>query len=514
VSNDATNSPANNAPGVGSSARPGCESTAFGSLPTSRFAKYATVVWLLQLAVPTIGLVPAVRRLQEPYPSNRLAPLLITFCLVWYGACFLVLAVRAGRRWIASHAAQLIGLYVSVTASLAAAEVICRMLDSTEQPWRPGGSMIDYSPVLGWTLAAGVGDTGTHGWRGPSVPRTKRDGQFRIACLGDSTTFGYLCSWAEAWPHQLEVSLNQDADWTRSHGITEVLNLGVSGYGPDQSMLALKEYGLSYSPDIVIFHLCLNDFADVAYDRNVTPGGFTRYKPSFVLKDGHLVPVRDRVPLPRDPEGHEYHPGDSAHSARSSHFFQSALWQFVRKQAHDLSTGAWRKDPLEVSQPQYWPINDAFRAKYAKTRPLVWAMIREMSRVANEAGAEFLVTLSPANMKFVSRPEDAPPWRVATFLREYHDDADALGIPALDYAAEYFAEGGNKRFVIEQDGYHLNPQGNALVGQAAARWLKTAYPAAKLRGVVSGNNESPHNLGERALNCLRLCVIDLCGTVQ
>ncbi len=84
-----------------------------------------------------------------------------------------------------------------------------------------------YSPILGWALNPGHGDVGAHGWRGPSIPRKKADGHFRIVCAGDSTTFGDGCSWQDAWPHQLETCLNQDADWTRTNGITEVLNLGV-----------------------------------------------------------------------------------------------------------------------------------------------------------------------------------------------------------------------------------------------------------------------------------------------
>ncbi len=483
VANDAEKFRANIANSVGLPSRAGCEAEA-PPVPPGRLARCSTIVWLFQLVVPTLALPLAWRRLHEPYPADRLALLLIIFCLLWCGGCFLVLATRVGRRWVASHPAQLIGLYVSVTLSLAAAEGICRMFDSTDRQGVFGVRFMDYSPILGWKLIAGVDDIGGHGWRGASVSHQKSDRHCRIVCVGDSTTFGYLCSWEEAWPHQLEIALNQDADWVRDNGTTEVLNLGVSGYGPDQSLLALKEFGLAYSPDIVIFHLCLNDFADVTGDRSVTPGGFTRYKPFYVLKEGHLVLARDRVPLPRDPEGNAYDPANPERSARGSRVFRSALWHVVRKQAQNLLTGAWRKREADVSHPQYWPIHDSFRATYATTRPLVWAMIKEMSRAANEAGAVFLVTLSPANMKFVNRPEDAPPWRVATFLREYESDARAAGVPALDCVQEYFAAGGNERFLIQEDGYHLNPKGNAFVARATASWLAKEYQAAKLRRIV------------------------------
>jgi len=416
--------------------------------------------------------------------------LLLAFLLLWYGGCFLVLAMREGRRWIATHSAQLVGLYGSITLGLALAEVSCRILVATEQPPSFGPRVVQYSPVLGWALIPGVEDIGAHGWRGPSMARTKEDGRFRIVCAGDSTTFGFHGSWEDAWPHQLETSLNRDADWTRAHGITEVLNLGVPGYGPDQSMLALEEIGLSYAPDVVIFHLCLNDFADASYDHHwLKLGGFTQYKPFYVLEDGRLAREKALVPLPRDPAGNEFYPTDSNHSAPSARPFRSALAQFLRNRARHFVAGVSRKPLLDFPQ-QHWPIHDGFRARYALARPLVWAMIKEMSRVASDAGAVFLVTLSPGSMNPVNGPEDAPPWRLATFLREYEDDAKAAGIPALNCIPEYFTAGGNGRFLLPHDPYHLNRQGNAFIAQTTARWLKNEYLAAKLRRIVSQQSGS------------------------
>ena len=74
---------------------------------------------------------------------------------------------------------------------------------------------------------------------------------------------------------------------------------------------------------------------------------------------------------------------------------------------------------------------------------------------------------------------DAPPRRVASFLREYQADAAAAGVPAIHCVSEYFAQGGNARFVSATDPYHLNCQGNALVAQHALRWLKENIPASR-----------------------------------
>ena len=64
----------------------------------------------------------------------------------------------------------------------------------------------------------------------------------RILILGDSFTFGTNVSDEESYPYYLERLLPG----------TEVLNMGIEGYGHDQMLLYLKEEGLKYNPDIII----------------------------------------------------------------------------------------------------------------------------------------------------------------------------------------------------------------------------------------------------------------------
>ena len=169
----------------------------------------------------------------------------------------------------------------------------------------------EYSRELGWRLISGRQGVGEHGWRGPYRTTAKPDGRYRIVCLGDSTTHGYWCPWEDAWPCQLENLLNADAEWTSTHGVTEVLNFGVPGFGTDQELIALKSYGLSYKPDLVILHLCVNDFADVSYDHDWRMSAYvTRYKPFFALEEGQLVIKRDFAPLPRHHSGSLYKAGE------------------------------------------------------------------------------------------------------------------------------------------------------------------------------------------------------------
>lgn len=426
-------------------------------------SRRAAILWLLQLVLPTIALFHVVVWIIDPLPLGRFGYLLLVFCLLWYGVCFLTLALGAGRRWITAHPTLLIVLYLLIVPSLVAAEVAARNIRTGEyDPRAP--HITKLSPDLGWSLNPGVADIGEHGWCLPFYPREKSPGHFRIVCIGDSATLSARCSWRDTWPHQLEVLLNQDADWSRSHGVTEVLNLGVLMYGPDQALLALKNYGLAYSPDLVIFHLCSDDFADASFDYYWKMNYDVKmYKPFFVLKEGRLIQGRDVVPGPTDASGKP-----KTYARKILPGWRLSLLTFLRAQGVKLLRG---KAPRPIPEPMnyHWPIHDAFRAEYRAARPLIWALINEMSRLSRGAGAEFLLTLSPSNM---NSAEDDRPWRVGSFRHEYQEDARAAGISALDDVPEYFAEGGNDRFLFEGSSRDLNAEGNAFIARRTFRWLK------------------------------------------
>lgn len=151
----------------------------------------------------------------------------------------------------------------------------------------------DYHPTRGWALRPGLRDvpafgaktlsSNSRGLRGArEYAVDKPPGVVRIVVLGDSFTFGEDVGDDEAWPRRLEQLLPG----------TEVLNLGVHGYGHDQMLLYLKEEGLGYHPDVVIVGFLPDDM-----ERNVL--AFRDYaKPRFVLKDGRLSLTNVPVPSP------------------------------------------------------------------------------------------------------------------------------------------------------------------------------------------------------------------------
>lgn len=142
----------------------------------------------------------------------------------------------------------------------------------------------------GWCVRAGIRNatvfgnkvlnTNSKGIRGSAEYTYERQpGKLRIVTLGDSFTFGDEVSDSETYSSYLATMLPN----------TEVLNLGVSGYGHDQMLLYFQEEGVKYHPDVVIL-----GYVSFDADRNLHLFGAFE-KPKFELSHGRLhltnVPV-------------------------------------------------------------------------------------------------------------------------------------------------------------------------------------------------------------------------------
>jgi hypothetical protein len=152
----------------------------------------------------------------------------------------------------------------------------------------------EYHPTRGWALKPGVRDlqvfggkrlcSNSRGVRGTAEHALEKEpGRTRIVALGDSFTFGEEVSDGETYASQLE----------RLTPGTEVLNLGVHGYGHDQMLLYLREEGLRYRPDVVLL-----GFVHIDMPRNLL--SFRDYaKPRFELRRGRLELRGTPVPEPQ-----------------------------------------------------------------------------------------------------------------------------------------------------------------------------------------------------------------------
>jgi hypothetical protein len=156
------------------------------------------------------------------------------------------------------------------------------------------GKYSAYHPTRGWAVMPDIKNmtpfgkgkfvnTNSKGLRGNvEYEYAPTPGKQRILVLGDSFTFGTDVSDDETYSHDLESALPN----------TEVLNLGVQGYGQDQMLLYLKEEGVKYRPEIVIL-----GFAYMDTNRNLWKF-FAFAKPKFEATRDGLKLTNVPVPTP------------------------------------------------------------------------------------------------------------------------------------------------------------------------------------------------------------------------
>lgn len=93
------------------------------------------------------------------------------------------------------------------------------------------------------------------GYRSPEFDLQKPPGTIRIACFGDSSTFGIGATMEDSWPALLEDYLN-----ARGEQKFQVINAGVPGYTSHQGLRHLRQEVDRLQPDIVFASYANNDF--------------------------------------------------------------------------------------------------------------------------------------------------------------------------------------------------------------------------------------------------------------
>ena len=104
-------------------------------------------------------------------------------------------------------------------------------------------------------------DLSSQGHRTAEYTATKRPGSIRIACIGDSWTFGMNVDEDRTYPSRLLARL-RDAQPDRN---VEVMNFGVLGYSSFQGVQLLKSRVLPLAPDVLVIGFGMNDSEVAGY---------------------------------------------------------------------------------------------------------------------------------------------------------------------------------------------------------------------------------------------------------
>jgi hypothetical protein len=158
-------------------------------------------------------------------------------------------------------------LFSGVIAALGAVaiELTARLLVPAPLEWlEHPARILQFDPVRGWSLRPNADDftvdkpvhVNAAGFRDRDFPLTRTPGTARIACIGDSYTYGWGVRLEESYPKQLERCLS-------SKMRVEALNFGVMGYNADQDLETLRKSAVLYAPDLVLYGFYWDDLLPV-----------------------------------------------------------------------------------------------------------------------------------------------------------------------------------------------------------------------------------------------------------
>jgi hypothetical protein len=135
-------------------------------------------------------------------------------------------------------------------------------------PWLP--NEFRSNPV--WRIALN-----DEGFRSAPFAGVKRPGVLRVACIGDSWTFGMNVDQNQMYSARLEALLK--AHPPADARDVEVMNFGILGYTSFQGLQLLKTRVLDLHPDVVIIGFGMNDSDVAGYrDKDVLAPGPVRWR--------------------------------------------------------------------------------------------------------------------------------------------------------------------------------------------------------------------------------------------
>lgn len=188
----------------------------------------------------------------------------------------------------------------------AAGEAAVRILEPQElynrhNPEHPAyPKEVEYDKDLGWATKKGYKAepytmqgkhpvvTITHNSQGLRMDHEADQSKNIVAFTGDSLTYGFWVDDKKIVSARLNEMLGRQY---------EVINLGVGGYGTDQSFLRLLRDGVKYNPKIVVHGFFTNDFSNI-----VSNYQYDVYKPLFQASEGKLTLTNVPVPVSKNME--------------------------------------------------------------------------------------------------------------------------------------------------------------------------------------------------------------------
>ena len=258
---------------------------------------------------------------------------------------------------------------------------------------------------------------------------------------------------------RLPLDLEQHLNTNASHRFVRVINAGVQGYGPVESYLFLKHYGLAFEPDLVLAVLYAGNDATDAADSE-----YRLIEATGVRSVGPGTPAeRSRGRL-----------GAPLWVRRLGR--RSAAAQFVRLRLLAV-LGPFLEVPLRDRPIDSYPVD--LPPDVTRGFAIVRDAVQGMASIAREAGAETAVVLLPAVFEIDSdrfaAVQDGYQRSDRTLTRHgaterLRDGLATIDVPLLELLPVFQTAADARSFYFQQN-THLTARGHAEVARAVARFV-------------------------------------------
>jgi peptidoglycan/LPS O-acetylase OafA/YrhL len=209
------------------------------------------------------------------------------------------------------------------------------------------------------------------GFPAPEYPAEKSAETLRILTTGDAFTSAEGVDTEQAWPRLLEANLGEQFPDKN----VEVLNFGITGYGPNQYAEVVERFAPEYQPDIILIGFFVNEYEDVLTTTE-------EFQESIGFDNPPLDSLTGILNL------------SQLQTYLRVHVYESLKEQFLdRPNGHSYFLGNIRFLELEPEIDYY-----------GEGRAQVIERLQDIKAVADETGAKVILALIPASVQ-VCAPE-------------------------------------------------------------------------------------------------------------
>lgn len=334
-------------------------------------------------------------------------------------------------------------------------------------------------------------ETNSDGFRGPELSEAP---DVRIIIYGDSNIQARFSEYTNTFPAQLGQQLRKLTSKS-----VEVINAGIIGFGPDQSLLRFASEIHRYQPDLVIFSIFAdNDFVDLLQNALFVVNESGELDPSVaeVLQNQHRKSWQNRlkdytsdwwyslltVKAARKiktslTQTKEHELSASTEFDYDSFDVQSQFDRILERSATDYSNylegeRSYVHDHYDVDIALF-PERISSRVK----KTLMRSVLRTAKSIADQANIEFLVVIEPSsrdmtenlplNHKFLVKYPDYLPTNLSSSVEEICIDTS---IPHVNLFGPFSISKPETLYFRNNDD-HWNDAGQALAAGVVADYL-------------------------------------------